>query len=136
MRIKFELDSIRSIVRRHGLDSGGAVQRFHTSNVLRRIIRYMPYRSGMTIKITQLQTNVSQPLIITDTPYAKYLYYGKMMVGKAPKVLTDKPLEYTLDKNPLAGPFWDRRLAANEGDVIAQELQAYIDRLAARQRVD
>jgi hypothetical protein len=51
-----------------GLTAGGDVQRFHTNNVLRRIVKYMPYRSGATIKLTQAQTDINKPEIVTDTP--------------------------------------------------------------------
>jgi len=127
-RVAVELHGAREIIRRKGLAPGGAVQRQHTANVLRRIVRYLPYRSGKTIKQTIIQTDISRPEIVTRTPYAKYIYHGKVMVGKAPKRVTDKPLEYTKDKNPLAGPRWDRRLVSAEGKLLARELQSYLDR--------
>ena len=122
------------------------MQRQHTANVLRRIVRYLPYRSGETIKQTIIQTDINRPEIVTRSPYAKYIYYGKVMVdpktGAAgfmtkqgwrsrkgvPKVRTGRPLEYTKDKNPLAGPRWDRRLVSAEGKLLARELQDYLDR--------
>ena len=104
------------------------MQRQHTANVLRRIVRYLPYRSGETIKQTIIQTDINRPEIVTRSPYAKYIYYGKVMVGKAPKRVTDRPLKYTKDKNPLAGSRWDRRLVSAEGKLLARELQDYIDR--------
>lgn len=127
-RVAVELHGAREIIWRKGLAPGGAVQRQHTANVLRRIVRYLPYRSGKTIKQTIIQTDISRPEIVTRTPYAKYIYHGKVMVGKAPKRVTDKPLEYTKDKNPLAGPRWDRRLVSAEGKLLARELQSYLDR--------
>lgn len=131
-RVAVELRSVRELIRRKGLAPGGAVQRQHTANVLRRIVRYLPYRSGAMIKKTIIQTDINRPEIVTRTPYAKYLYYGKVMVGKAPKRVTDRPLQYTKDKNPLAGPRWDRRLVSAEGRLLARELQSYIDRRRGR----
>ena len=93
------------------LDAGGDVQRFHTANVLRRIVKYMPYRTGATIRLTQAQSPVGRPYIVTDAPYARYLYYGKAMDGKAPRTVTDRDLVYTKTRNPLAGPKWGERLA-------------------------
>lgn len=126
--VKVDIHTPSQIIRDHGLDAGGAAQRFHTQNVLRRIIKYMPYRSGETIKLTIAQTDLGKPFILTDAPYAKYLYYGKAMEGRAPKRVTDKALDYTTTKNPQAGPFWDRRLAAAEGAAIAADLQRYVNR--------
>ena len=50
MSAKVTINPVSQILRDHGLNPGGHVQRFHTSNVLRRIKRYMPYRGGMLIK--------------------------------------------------------------------------------------
>ena len=127
MKITVRMNPTSKILADKGLNEKGDVQRFHTSNVLRRIVRYMPYRTGATIKLTQVQTNVNKPYIVTDTPYAKYLYYGKSMAGKPPKTVTGRDLHYTKTKNPLAGPFWDRTLVASEGTLLAKELQRYID---------
>lgn len=126
--VRLQLKPLSQIRGRMGIDPGGDVQRFHTQNVLRRIVKYMPYRTGATIKITVAQTDINKPFIVTDTPYAKYLYYGKAMAGRAPKSVTNRDLVYTKTKNPLAGPFWDRALVAAEGAVLKRELQAYINR--------
>lgn len=141
-----EMNSVNQILKNKGLDISGDAQRFHTQNVLRRIIKYMPYRTGATIKLTIAQTNIAKPEIITDTPYAKMLYYGKVMkdpqTGAAgfltsngwysrrgvPKVKSDRDIVYTKTKNPNAGPYWDRALTASEGRILAQELQNYIKR--------
>lgn len=128
MRARLEMNPTARIAQRLGLDKDGRAQKFHTQNVLRRIQKYMPYRTGATIRLTIAQTNISSPEIVTDTPYAKYLYYGKAMAGRAPKAVTDRNLSYTKTKNPLAGPFWDRTLSTAEGAVMARELEDYIRR--------
>ena len=65
---------------------------------------------------------------MTDTPYARYLFYGYAMEGKAPKRVTDRPLKYTKTKNPNAGPRWDKALSAAEGAALAADLERYIKR--------
>lgn len=125
-RVRLDMKPIRRLLKEKGLAVTGDVQRFHTANVLRRIIKYMPYRTGATIKLTQAQTVISRPEIVTDVPYGKYLYYGKVMVGAPPKRATDRDLRYTKTKNPLAGPFWDRALTAAEGAAMVSDLQRYI----------
>lgn len=139
-----ELNPIGKIIKDKGLDPGGDAQKFHTANVLRRIKRYMPFDSGMTYKVTVAQTDISKPYIVTNTPYAKYLFYGKVMVdpktGAAGfmtpegwrsrkgivKVLTGRDLQYNRTKNPNAGPRWDRALSAAEGKAMAADLQRYL----------
>lgn len=130
-KITLDMKPIEAILSAKGLSPDGAVQQFHTANVLRRIVKYMPYRTGATIKLTVAQSPVHQTCIVTDVPYGKYLYYGKVMVGPAPKQLTDKDLTYTRTKNPQAGPFWDQRLVAEEGPALQADLQRYIQRRAS-----
>ena len=125
-KVRLDMKPIRRLLKEKGLAVTGDVQRFHTANVLRRIIKYMPYRTGATIKLTQAQTVISKPEFVTDVPYGKYLYYGKVMVGAPPKRATDHDLRYTKTKNPLAGPFWDRVLTAAEGTAMVGDLQRYI----------
>lgn len=91
---------------------------FHTKNVLRRIQKYMPYRTGATIKLTVAQTDPRVPEIVTEEPQVVYLYNGVSRSGK--------PLNYTKTKNPLAGGHWDRALVAAEGDALAADLERYI----------
>lgn len=149
-QVTVELRPVKEIIERKGLAARGAVQRRHTENVLHRIQKYMPYRSGIIIKTTIDQTVVATPEIVTDVPYAKFLYYGKVMVdpktGAAdfltkkgwrsrrgvPKVRSDRDIQYTKGKNQLAGPFWDRRLVSAEGKLLARELQDYIDKRRTR----
>lgn len=125
--VKVVMNPTNVIIRDKGLQAGGRVQMFHTANVLRRIQKYMPKDTSTLIKSAINQTDIRKPYIIIDTPYAKYQYYGKVMIGPAPKVVTDRPLNYSTAKNPLAGPFWDRRLSVAEGRALSAELQRYID---------
>ena len=128
MKAKLVMNPITKLLNDKGLDNRGDVQRFHTQNVLRRIVKYMPYRTGATVKLTITQTDIRKPYIITDAPYAKYLYYGKVMEGKTPKTVTGRPLNYTKTQNPQAGPFWDRALAVSEMPALVADLQRYINR--------
>ena len=133
-----EMRSRKEILQAKGVEPGGDAQTFHTQNVLRRILRYMPYDSGMTIKVTIAQTNVRRPLIITNTPSARFLYHGKLMVSDVTgspwarkgetKHVVNTPLIYTKTKNPKAGPYWDRALSAAEGPAMAADVQRYIRR--------
>ena len=146
MKLSIHLPTAKQLVQRKGLAANGHVQMFHTQNVLKRIKRYMPFRTGATYKITVAQTNISKPEIVTDVPYGKYLYYGKVMIDptigaagfltpegwrsrkNSIKVLTGRDLQYTRTKNPQAGPFWDRTLSACEGKAMAADLQRYMNR--------
>lgn len=141
-----EMNSVGQILKDKGLNEAGDAQRFHTANVLKRIKRYMPFCTGMTYKVTVAQTDIAKPEIVTDTPYIKYLFNGKVMIDPklgvagfmtpegwrsrkhSIKVLTGRNLQYTRTKNPQAGPRWDRTLSAREGMAMAADLQRFLNR--------
>ena len=132
--IKADLAPVGGIVNRLGVTARGDVQRFHTANTLRRIQRYLPYRTGATIKLM----------------IARMLYYGKVMVDPGTgaagfltangwrsrkgvrKVESSRDIQYDKTKNPRAGPFWDKALLAAEGKQMAAELQDYVNRRGRR----
>lgn len=145
VKVHVEMCPVRNVIARIGIDRKGAVQRFVTSTINRRITKYMPYRTGALS--TKLKFIKSDTEIEVNAPYAAYQYYGKVMVnsatGKGPALIpgvgyrykkgtvlrtTDRDLRYDTTKNPMAGPYWDRRLMASEGAQIAQEVQAYVNR--------
>lgn len=127
-KVSVDMKPVNQILEEKGLTAEGDIQRFHTQNVLRRIQKYMPYRTGATIKTMIVQTDIDKPEIVLDVPYGKYLYYGKAMEGTAPKAVTDRPLQYTRTKNPQAGPFWDRALKSAEMAAMQADLQRYVNR--------
>ena len=145
-RVRVDMKPVKQIMARLGIDARGDVQRFHTANVKRRIQKYMPYRTGATIKLMIAQSPVNEPFLPVNVPYARMLYYGKVMVdpetGMAgfltpngwrsrrgvAKVASSRDIQYDKTRNPRAGPFWDRRLTAAEGRQMAAELQDYVRR--------
>ena len=147
-RVRVDMKPVKQIMARLGIDARGDVQRFHTANVKRRIQKYMPYRTGATIKLMIAQSPVNEPFLHVNVPYARMLYYGKVMMDPVTgaagfltengwrsrrgvdKVASGRDIQYDRSKNPRAGPFWDRRLAAAEGAVLSAELQAYVRRRA------
>ena len=146
MKVKLHLPSAAQIIRSKGLAADGAVQMFHTQNALRRIKKFMPFRSGAMYKVTVAQTDIRKPEIVTETPGARYLFRGKVMIDpklgvagfmtpegwrsrkNCVKVLTNRDLQFFRGKNPQAGPRWDKALSANEGKAMAADLQRFIDR--------
>lgn len=141
-RVKINIDP-EAILLAHGLNDGGDVQRFFTENVNRRITKYMPYRSGALSGKLKRVTGPSE--ISITAPYARYQYFGKVMIDPAinaagfltkddtwrsrkgaVKVLTERDLKYDTAKNAQAGPFWDRRMMAAEGKALLEDLKGYI----------
>ena len=140
------MKEVNQIVKEKGLDQAGDIQAFHTQNVLRRIKKFMPFLTGLLYKLTVIQTDIRKPLIVTEAPQAKYVFYGKVMIDPkinaagfmtpegwrsrrgSVKVLTSRNLNYTKTKNPQAGPRWDRALSIAEGAAMRADLQRFIDR--------
>lgn len=143
--VRVQLKPTQRIIADLGLHRDGDTQRYWTSEVMRRMVRYMPYRTGTTA--TKLTFMRSSTEIEVAAPYARMLYRGKVMVnartGKGPALIpgigyryrkgtilkaTDRDLDFDKTKHPLAGPEWDKRMIAAEGGQLIADLQAYVDR--------
>ena len=127
-RITVKMQPINRIVTRLGVDKQGDVQMQLTRIINKRITRYMPYRSSALS--TKLKVIKSPTEIEVMAPYARYQYYGKVMIGPPPKTVTNIDLSYegSKTKHPLAGPYWDKHMMANEGMAIRAEIQRYVGR--------
>ena len=144
-RIRVEMKPIATILTRIGVNKTGDVQMQLTRIINKRITRYMPFRSGALA--TKLKYIKSPTEIEVIAPYARYQYYGKVMVnsktGKGPALIpgvgfryrkgttlkvTNRDLKYDTTKNPRAGPFWDKRMMAAEKGAIVSDIQAYVRR--------
>ena len=108
------LDNAGTILRKRGLEPNGRVQRFFTGECARRMDKYIPFQQGI-LKDTRI---IDPDRITYITPYAKFQYYGKVMVGiksGSPwaekgerKVVTARDLKH--HGAPTRGPFWDKRM--------------------------
>lgn len=148
--VRVNMKPVNVILARIGVDKNGAVQKFVTDTINRRITRYMPASQSESMS-TKLKHVKSPTEIEVLAPYACYQYYGKVMVnaktGKGPAFIpgagyrykkgtilkaTDRDLKYDKTKNAQAGPFWDRRMMAAESAQIAAEIQAFVNRRGNR----
>ena len=122
----FEMKPAAEIIDELGLNTDGDVQKQFARLVNRHITPYMPYLTGtLSTRLKQIEGPDS---ITVAGPYARYQHYGMAMAGRAPKVLTGAPLRYTKTQHPKAGPFWDRRMAAERKEQLVRALQEYVDR--------
>ena len=128
MEMKFEMKPTETLMEERGLAAGGRVQKFIDSECIRRMDPYTPRINGVLIKAATLGTKIGTGLIEQTTPYARYLYYGKLMVSSETgspwakhgesKVLTDRDLQYNKASNPAAGSYWFERMKADHKDSI------------------
>lgn len=112
-------------------------QKYVDSECIRKMAPYTPFLTGMLEKSATLGTKIGKGEINQIAPYAKYQYYGKLMVSSKTgsswskgekKILTDKDLNYTKAMHPLAGPFWFERMKADHLDSILKGAQKYAER--------
>lgn len=83
-------------------------QKFVDSEVLRLSDKYTPFRVGFLKKSGILGTDIGNGEVQWIAPYARYQYYGKVMIGKAPKKATDIDLVYV--GGPQRGSYWFERM--------------------------
>lgn len=122
------MKSIEQLCQERGIVIDGKVQKFIDQEVIRLMDPYTPNLNGILIKSAILGTRIGSGEINQNTPYARYHYYGKLMVSSKTgsayasqgekKILTDKDLEYNKSKNPLAGPFWFERMKTDKKEQI------------------
>lgn len=144
VKATLELPRADQVVKNVGLGPGGMIQNFHTLNVSRRMPKFMPMVSGALIKNAIAHISLQDATITSTGPQVAFLYHGAPMVGDVTgsawakkgetKHVVPGKLKYNTEKNPQAGPFWDRALAANEGEVLVRELQNYINHLARQSK--
>lgn len=88
------------------------------SEVLRLSAPYIPFQTSMLQKSGILGTIPGRGVVIWNAPYARYQYYGKVMVGRAPKRLTSKDLTY--HGAPKRGKLWFERMKTDhKQDILA-----------------
>lgn len=99
-------------------------QRYVDKEVLRYNAKYIPFRTGFLNQSGTLGTVIGSGLVVYNAPYARYMYYGKVMrdaqgramFGMAPKHVTNEPIQY--HGAPQRGAFWFERMKAAHKDSI------------------
>lgn len=127
---RVEVDNINRILNRHGLGVRGRAQQYIDSEVLRQSAPYLPHQTGMLRDSGIHGTDIGSGEVIWNSPYAKFLYYGKVMIGMEShspwaksgekKVKTNRNLAY--HGAPKRGAFWFERMKADHMSDILRGL--------------
>ena len=139
--MKLDLQPVNDVLKQAGLENGGAVQKQIDESFLRECEPYLPFDSGMLRDSGITSTKIGSGQVIWDTPYAHYLYEGKLYVdpitGKGAfynenygfwsrpntqKVPSDRELEF--HGGGLRGKKWAERMWADHSQDIIREAQA------------
>lgn len=121
-----------------GIGPNGHVQKVVDAAVIRECFPYVPFDEGILAGSANTATKIGSGVVVYDTPYARYLYYGEVygpsfpviengeIVGwKSPpkKYPTGRKLQYDTSKNEQAGSFWFERAMADHKAEILKEAQ-------------
>lgn len=99
-----------------GVNATGDVQKFVTNDIFRRLLPYIPKKTGKLREAAQIKNS---RLIEVNSPYAKRQFFGVRKDGS--------PYNYNLATGGAkAGNHWDRRLVADEGKAIVADANRYV----------
>ncbi len=103
-------------------------QSFIDRECIHLMVRYTPALNNILYKSPTFGTIIGSGEIYYLSPYARYQYYGKLMVSSVTgsayasagesKVLTDIDLVHQKSVHALAGPFWFERMKKEKGAEI------------------
>lgn len=91
-------------------------QKYVDNEVLRLSDKYTPFKTGFLKKSGALGTEIGSGEVQYIAPYSRYQYYGKVMVGRPPKQVTNKNLQYT--GAPQRGAKWFEVMKVNHKEDI------------------
>lgn len=137
MKLHFDIKDKDTIIRNHGIQDGGPVQKLVDSECMRYMSDYMPRRqAGELEHMMVLATVIGSGQIDTPGPYAHYLHEGILYVSPTTgsawakkneiKVPTDRTLTYA--GAPMRGKKWFDRMKADHKDDILLAAQAMVNR--------
>ena len=143
--ISIETDGLQEVINK-AVNTDNA-QRFFSNELMRLSADYVPFDTGLLS--ASARVSASGDAIIYETPYARYLWYGKLMVdpitGKGAffnekygfwsrpgvqKKLTDKDLTY--QGAPLRGSYWVQRCFNDNKEQLLSSTAQFISTEAER----
>ncbi|WP_304508920.1 minor capsid protein [Anaerotignum sp.] len=133
MKYEVKLDSPSKIAKRHGLGKGGVIQKYIDSRVITLSAPYTPFQTGTLTRSATLGTVIGSGEVTYNAPYARYLYYGKVMVSPTTgsawakkgerKVVTAELIKY--NGAPRRGAYWFSKMKKNHGKSLLREVRAF-----------
>lgn len=127
--VKVKINKTSQILKDHGLNEDGRVNRFMRDNADRLMNPFVPMDNGMLRRNKAYPNNHS---IKYNSPYAKYQYYGKLMLTKSgsswakkgeKKFETGKKLKYHTSGT---GAKWDKLMMQRRKNDLVKDVEKYI----------
>lgn len=114
------------------------VQKYIDSECIRLMVKYTPARNNILYKSATLGTTIGSGHIYYQSPYARFQYYGKVMVSSVTgspyarhgesKVVTNRNLKYSTARHPQAQKLWFETMKTNHKEQILRGTAAIINR--------
>lgn len=128
---KLDMKPTTTLAKDRGIQEKGRVQQFIDQECIRFMDPYTPRLNGVLIKSATIGTKIGSGILNYNAPYARYQYYGKLMVSSLTgssyasqgesKILTDKDLRY--NGEPMRGAFWFERMKTDHKQDILKGAQ-------------
>lgn len=136
--------NIAKILKNHGIQEGGPAQKFLESEIIKWCEPYTPKEEGALIASAHPFPKPGGGYVKWGGPGAPYAHYQYMGVVYGPNIPikddqgnvvgwwspptkhpTGKHLQYSKEKNPLAGSHWVERMMADHADDIEKAIADY-----------
>lgn len=111
--VKTTLPVSSAILKKLGVDPDGKVQQFVTDEIYKRLIPYIPFKTG---NLRSMAEKRHRSIVVLDV-YARAQFFGVTKEGK--------PFDYE-PTGPKVGSHWDRRLKADEGRSIVAAANRFV----------
>ena len=108
LSLKYELKDFDNgkIVSKYEMQQGGKTQLFLADTCFRRMQKYVPFETGAL----STTATIKPGSVTYEQPYAHK--------------------QYTTNKGKgIRGKYWDRKMIANEKELVAQEVEAYAKKM-------
>lgn len=134
---RLDLKPTDFILKNHGMQLGGQVQKLVDAECMRYMGDYMPRRqAGELEHMMVMSTVIGSGQIDEPGPYARYLHEGILYVSpttgsawaKKDEIKVPTSQELTYAGAPMRGKKWFDRMKADHKEEIRKSAQALIDR--------
>lgn len=115
--VRLDMSRAREILARHGFSPDGEVQKYMTERIFEASKPYAPLKTGA---LSEYNVELGNDYILYRSRYARYQWYGRIMVGCPPKSPTNKPLKY--QNGFLRGAHWVTRMWRDKKDKLLADI--------------
>lgn len=125
--LKIKMNATNKILKDHGLDENGRVQKRIITTAERLMNPFIPFQGG---NLRRLKVYPNPSKIKYISPYAHYHYKGLKAKGVSrPKGIKRKISNEKLKYHTAGtGPEWDKLMMEKKGKELIQDVQNYVKR--------